>query len=253
MSGQRSSTGDTHHAGRRLLLIVALVAAFSLLPVAQAWAQGPTTITLQEGLDEYAGTADTYIDLGNPDTNWGEADRLRTKTTENADALVRFDLSGIPAGATITQATLRLYAIDHTGFRPVNDVLKKAREAISVNGIFFMPWITLRAHQVLTPWDEGAANWTQAMEGTAWGLPGAQKDGTDYHPEYVDELVGFYGGDQWAEFDVTELAQFWLDNPTANHGAVIKAYLHYSTISYSFWSSEGPLPWFRPQLVVEYE
>ena len=205
-------------------------------------------VTLQEDLNGYAGTTDTYLDLGNADTNWGAADRLRTKTTENADTLVRFDLSDIPSDATVNQATLRLYAIDNTGLRPVNGEASTSR-----NGWFMEPTITLRAHQILRSWSEDSATWIEAMAGEAWGLPGAQSAGTDYHPEYVDELVGFSGTEVWAEFDVTDLTQLWIDSPASNYGAIIKAYLHYSTISYSFWSSEGPLPWFRPQLVIEYE
>jgi hypothetical protein len=207
-------------------------------------------VTLQDGLNGYAGTTDTYIDLGNADTNWGAADRVRTKTTENADALVRFDLSGLPADATIKEAKLRLYAIDNTGIRPIaQDELAFARP----NGFHFMPTITLRSHQVLRPWSEASATWIETMMGEAWGLPGAQLAGIDYHPEYTDELVGFVGTEIWAEFDVTDLTQYWIDNPGSNFGAAIKAYLHYSTISYSFWSSEGPLSWFRPQLFIEYE
>ena len=111
----------------------------------------------------------------------------------------------------------------------------------------------MRSHQVLRAWDEDAATWIAAAGGADWGTPGCQMAGADYAAEYSDEVVGFEEVWDWVEFDVTEMVQQWIDNPDSNYGAVIKAYLHTITISYSFWSSEGPLPWFRPQLVVEYQ
>jgi hypothetical protein len=105
----------------------------------------------------------------------------------------------------------------------------------------------------LRPWSEDSATWIEASAGDPWGLPGCQLAGVDYAAEYSDELVGFSEREAWAEFDVTGMVQQWLDNPDSNYGAVIKAYLHNYTLGGSAWSSEGPLPWFRPQLVVDYQ
>ena len=116
----RSSHACSAGAGRHTIILAILTALLVLLPASSVWAQEPTStsVIFQQGADDYEGTTDTYLDLGNATTVWGAADRLRTKTTENADALLRFDVSSIPAGSTVQQATLRLYAIDHTGLRP---------------------------------------------------------------------------------------------------------------------------------------
>ena len=58
---------------------------------------------------------------------------------------------------------------------------------------------------MLRPWSEDAATWIEATGGDLWGLPGCQLGGADYVSEYADELVGFWGTEMWAEFDVTEL------------------------------------------------
>ena len=104
----------THSTNRHTIILAILTVLLVLLPASSVWAQEPptTSVTLQQGADGYEGTTDTYLDLGNATTVWGAADRLRTKTTENADALLRFDVSSIPAGSTVQNATLRLYAID---------------------------------------------------------------------------------------------------------------------------------------------
>ena len=250
MYGRFSRMGRVHAHGagasRHWVFLAILMTLLILAPASSVWAQEPSTasVTLQQGADGYEGATDTYLDLGNATTVWGNADRLRTKTTENADALLRFDVTSIPAGSTVQQATLRLYAIDHTGLRPT---------ARTNNFFRWWPSITLRSHQVLRPWAEDSATWEVAATGDAWEMPGCQGAGVDYVGEYTDEVVGFEEIRSWVEFDVTELVQQWIDNPDSNYGVVIKAYLHTVTISYSFWSSEGPLAWFRPQLVVDYQ
>jgi len=47
--------------------------------------------------------------------------------------------------------------------------------------------------------------------------------------------------------------QQWIDDPEGNFGVVIKGYLHRMTVSYSFWSSQGPLAGLRPEIEIEYE
>ena len=162
--------------------------------------------------------------------------------------VLAFDIAGdIPADATIDSVQLRL-------------VVTKAAQS---NGF------PVSLHRVLADWGEGTSNTGNSRQGR--GDTPTSGDATWHHTFFPGSFWTNPGGD----YSLTESAttsvgrsdpytwgstsamvadvQFWLDNPGANYGAVVKAYLHYSTISYSFWSSEGPLPWFRPQLVIEYE
>ena len=64
-------------------------------------------------------TADAYVEVYQPDTNFGSSTRLATNATFGGGAIqntfLRFDLSAIPAGETIKGATLNLYQVTGVG------------------------------------------------------------------------------------------------------------------------------------------
>ena len=241
----------TGRSDRRRIALAALGILLLLLPASTVQAQDPPiqAVTLQQGLGGYVGTTDTYLDLGNATTVWGSADRLRVKTTLNADSLLRFDLSAIPAGTAVLDAELRIYAFDSSAVGvPVSPIAGNQVDQVPI----LYPSITMRTFKVLRPWSEDAATWVMATDMEPWGLPGCQQPGVDYASEYSDEIIGFSGLRTWVRFDVTEMTQEWVDDPDSNFGVVIKAYLHRITVAGSAWSSEGPLPWYRPKLVITY-
>jgi uncharacterized repeat protein (TIGR02543 family) len=90
----------------------------------------------------FGASKDTYIDQNQPTTNFGSANDLDVKSADghpssnNKRALIAFNLSSIPAGSTITSATLKLY----------------------VNGAPADPRIH-EVHRVTASWLEGAATW----------------------------------------------------------------------------------------------
>jgi hypothetical protein len=71
-------------------------------------------------------TADAYVEVFQPDTNFGSSSRLATNATFGGGAIqftyLMFDLGAIPAGETITGATLNLYQVEGVGvgMNPVN-------------------------------------------------------------------------------------------------------------------------------------
>jgi hypothetical protein len=143
--------------------------------------------------------------------------------------LLRFDLAGLPAAATITSARLGLYPVSrsNTGGQ------------------------TVEVYQMLRPWSEAQANWNVAATGLPWGQPGGNRIGVDRvaSPSAARDVAAI---NVWQEWDVTNLVRTWKANPATNHGVA----LHGSgatAVEYSFASSEY---WWSydlaPRLVVQY-
>src|SRR5688572_1833689 len=123
----------------------------SFLIGASALAQ--STVTLQDGLNGYAGTEDVDPLTEFPDTPRGTISVLNTNHTTST-ILVRFKIFGseggpVPNNATITSATLSLYKYEG-------------------------PTSTYEARRVLKNWQEMQATWNHAATGLAWQTPGAQ-------------------------------------------------------------------------------
>ena len=74
---------------------------------------GQPSTTFRQGLDGYNGTQDTFIDMVQSSTNFGDAINLRWTSENNVHALLRFDgiMDRIPPNATIRDALLVLYVI----------------------------------------------------------------------------------------------------------------------------------------------
>jgi len=188
----------------------------------------PLRVCYQEGVSGYAGTSDTYLDRSNIDTNYGNAVYLRVSGGEGVASLLRFDLSTIPAGATVSGASLRLVvAVPQTN--PVN----------------------LQMFQVFKEWHEDEATWNRAHTTSWWSQPGCNAPNIDRAAIAGDEIV-LQPTDNAATFKLTALVQAWVDNPALNRGVLIKGYSSAAAQNYSFWSSEMAAQGLRPQLCVEY-
>src|SRR5688500_313202 len=189
--------------------LLTLTAALLLAPAA-ADAQS-VTVTLQP--DQDAGTMEEDGDLAN-----GAGTGFHVGVTANGDerrALVRFDVSSIPAGSTITRARLRLYM---------------SRSAGAV--------IDVELHRITSAWSEGPADPTQ---GEGQGAPASAGDVTWTHRVYDTTLWGTAGGDfaaavsatravggavqsyTWESVAMEGEVQDWLDGTTANHGWMLVA------------------------------
>jgi len=185
------------------------------------------TVTLQNGLDGYRGSQDTHLYQYASDSNSCGQDLLRVGYEQGYAALVRFDLAPIPADATVTQATLQLYA---RGWGGTN--------------------MTINAYRVLRGTDLCQATWNQARNGQNWGLPGCNDTATDRSPMPEDSVVTS-GVSQWYSFDLTGLVQDWLDG-APNHGALLRGGLPRSTAMFHLASARSSDPRLRPKLVITY-
>jgi hypothetical protein len=140
--------------------------------------------TLQEGLNAYRGTTDTYLSSYFPNMNFGSSDTLLDyNRLQFYQSLVRFKIFAseggpVPDGATIEWARLELYKY-------------------SYYDQFY------RAHRLLQPWDEAQATWNQRLAGVPWSQGGANGLGTDIAVEADGEAAAGWEP-QWLSIDVTE-------------------------------------------------
>jgi hypothetical protein len=189
---------------------------------------GHNIITLQQGVGGYRGTSDTYISSWSPTSNVVHQANLLVKNDSVYSSLLRFDLSSMPAGSTINQSTLRLFAYNRDNA-----------------GSF-----DLEAYRLLRPWVDAEATWNRAAEGHPWGVPGANDTLTDRNPNPVD-VVTVSSINAWYDLDITELVRDWTANVEGDNGVVLRGFGPLSLL-YHFASSNHPLISLHPQLVIDY-
>jgi len=158
-------------------------------------------------------------------------------------ALMRFDLSSIPTGATITDVSLALE-------------LSRRPQA---------PGQTITVHRLLDTWSEGT-NVAGGNEGQ--GGPAQAGDATWYAREYPGTLWGALGGDfdaapsaatvvdqlgpyEWTDLEMVVDVQDWVDTPTDNHGWILLGGEALGSAR-RFNARENPDTATRPTLTVTY-
>lgn len=203
--------------------------------------QRPSGVTveleLQPGVNGYGGASDTTLDAWSPETTFGSDSLLRlrfnagTPSTHMAP-LLRFDVSSIPAGATVLEAYLDLY-------------LSSAERADRDIGA--------AVHGLLRPWNESAATWQRTGTGQNWALPGALGPGTDHIATASDsKMVKAPAG--WYSFNVTDLVKRWVADSAGNYGLMLQAREGTvpTNMEVRFASRESSDPAIRPKLRVKY-
>jgi hypothetical protein len=199
---------------------------------------GPATFEFQDGAEPtaaYAGTRDTQLRESEPGTVFGSRTGIEMDgdspdgTGQHVHALVRWDISAIPAGARVTRVRVALQALDWPGF---------------INGYELRP--------LRRDWDEAAANWSTAKAGEAWQTVGAM--GTSDHARNLVLGQLMPGGNgpftiQLNDDGVAEV-QTWIDVPAANFGVII-----YDTASdgMEIATRESTNVGHRPRLIIDVE
>lgn len=146
---------------------------------------------------------------------------LHLNTPVGARWLTYFDISSIPAGSTITQATLRYYCYNTTPIR----------------GSIFL-------YRVRTNWLGGAA-WTTA--GGDWADASGTNQGSV--PYATFQALGTTG---WFSWDVTALAQGWVRGDFPNYGMIMIASASAQSYAQARGSGYTINTTLRPRLEVTY-
>lgn len=186
------------------------------------------TVTLQEGLNGYAGSADTDMWSGNPDFARGNQNAILLSNSTNM-ALVYFPIfvsegGPVPNGATISSAVLSLNQFDGAA-------------------------VTVQARRLKRSWNEAQATWNVAATGQAWQTAGAL--GAADVETSTDGQGSIGAATGWMDIDVTPGVQA-LAAGTPNFGWRI-SWISGDQSTKSFNSRNDPNnPTLRPKLTVTY-
>jgi hypothetical protein len=187
-----------------------------------------TTVTLQQGSNNYGSSEDTYLYKYSPNVNYCRQEQFRVGYRQQYASLLRFGLESIPGNAVVTRALLQVYASGWSGSSVQVDV-----------------------HAVARPVNMCQATWNQAGTGDLWSLPGANHPSLDHRSE-VEGTFNATTAYRWYELDVTNLVTEWLNGSGANNGFFFQAAEPYAETSFYFASAENGGPQLRPKLVITY-
>jgi len=145
------------------------------------------------------------------------------------EALLRFGSLSLPAGATVTGASLAL-TFDNwsTGF-------------------------TVQGYYVKNAWQANSAlGWLNRDSGVPWATPGARGSGTDVQASPTFTIGGFSGTGVEPKTIALDPAvvQGWLDNPSSNQGVLLVNLANDQVTR--IYSSEDADPSRRPALTITY-
>ncbi|MBM4431046.1 MAG: DNRLRE domain-containing protein, partial [Chloroflexi bacterium] len=158
------------------------------------------TLTLQQGSDGYYGCQDTSIyayDPDNSDDYWPQA-QLKVGYKQRYAALIRFEVSDIPADAAVLTAVLRLRAEGWSGSNLTLDAYAIHR--------------TTTIHQ---------ATWNHSQAGNLWVSPGCNHIPDD-RAGIPESTVTTNGVHRWYEWDLTSAVQAWVNGSLPNNGILLR-------------------------------
>lgn len=182
----------------------------------------PSTVVLQQGRDGYAGNIDTFIQFYAPEENYCHSAELFVVTTDKAVAFLRFDLTGLPTATAVANATLELYAV-------------QGNQGAEIG--LYLP---------LKEWDACGITWTRP-----WQQPGANGAG-DRQAEPL-QVIKSGPAPEWLLFDVTGAVRQWLQDPSTNHGLMVKSLETTVPSQHILFSSENADSERRPRLTIRYQ
>jgi len=186
------------------------------------------TVALQQGVDDYAGAQDTFVDQWEPDATHANDWHIAVRTGGAQVSLLRFDVSEIPPAADVALATLKVYAV-----RRSNDSS-----------------LRLQAWKVNRAWDGNAATWTNATAVEEWAQPGCNGVPADRDP-VASEVSNPAEPGSWSTLDVTEMVRQWVADPEANWGLLLGANGG-AGVRYDLASSDYPQAELHPVLTIVY-
>lgn len=176
----------------------------------------------------YMGTQDTTIMSDWPSKRFGSEDQLEMDGSPDAAALIRWDISYIPAGSAVVDVTMTFHVPNASPS-------------------------TFRIYELKRPWSESEATWGQAANGAAWEKAGAQGE-ADRGSTPLGEVTITSTGKATVRLNAAGVAvvQRWVNNPETNYGFVIQDYANVNDNRLYFDSRETNVVANRPELEIAY-
>src|SRR5579884_1512120 len=129
-------------------------------------------------------SADTFVSSATPKTNYGPS--ITLVVGQGSTAYVQFNLSGVPTGATVSKAMLRLYV-----------------DAVVTNGAFDV-------YRLNNAWSENTLTYNTPP-------PALGTSATGGHPISITSA----SFNQFLLIDITSLVQGWVNGTIANNGVAL--------------------------------
>jgi hypothetical protein len=141
--------------------------------------------------------ADSYIDKNAPTVNYGGSTSITLADKIDIRGTFQFDVSSVVPGTLVTSALLRLY---------VTSIDTRSGGTMNID-----------VHRLTSAWTEGAVTWQARTSSANWGSAGGDFPGKTMT---LNLPPSFNSG--WIEFDITSLAQGWVDGIIANNGVIVR-------------------------------
>jgi len=211
-----------------------------------------TTVTFQEGQDAYAGTESFGMFMGNTDKTYRDNGAYHALWAGGWWAAagayrggLRFDVSSIPATATVTTATVALTFV---------------LESVATNYLVYL------YHQ-LKDWNEPSADnhpasdvndepcWDyQYYDETAWGTAGAAGEDVDRNTDVVASatVTGLNTGIDFQSESIDALVEDWIDGTLPNYGFQVAGDESTNSTTKMWAMKAHGTAAYRPKLVIIY-
>jgi 2',3'-cyclic-nucleotide 2'-phosphodiesterase (5'-nucleotidase family) len=210
---QQDWNGGFQMKARLLVLLVIVALLIPAIPSVAAppvSTGGPQAAAVPEDLVQemtFAVAEDTYVSAYAPTTNYGAKSEMYLRSGGIKGALLKFDVSAIPAGATVLGAQLMEYGRTDVG-SPVDHLF------------------TVAAFEVYRDWNQAEVTWLNATAGDMWGLPGLGDTVSDRAatPEDTFSVPGNLpaSDDPKGVLSIPSMVQDWVADPAMNHGVLLE-------------------------------
>ena len=145
--------------------------------------------------------------------------------------MLKFDLSAIPASSQIISADLNLWLSSVSNDLPIN----------------------VDVYELSSSWTESGASWNKRNESTAWTNKGGDYKNTLLSTTGLSNLLDLSTNIKWKI--PKDVVQKWIENPSTNHGFLLKSSDETKATYKKFISGDHPefsSTSYSPMLVVSY-